>query len=384
MNWPVIGGVRLTAWRMVFLALVAVDAVLFTRASYSAVGLALVLVGWGFIIGFRERRRLMWLVRNRLIVTYVFIAVVPLALILALIFVAGYLVMGQTSAYLIGTALDRRSLEIERASRLLAAESPEDRLSTARQLTATGLLDFEAVVTGDSEFRYPAESRLQMPAAGWNDYTGLVYRHGRHYLMSLVKRGRNQALILRSLTRQDQANLVRGLGTVMLPIPPYEPLEDSKGRVFRVGNEDVNYGAPAGVVTPAYNPLDLELTWLPPIQVAGWDRPNSETLIQAVLVTRPSALFEITSRSDPYGAEGYLYAFYGLAALLGIAWILSIYIGVTMTRRLTGAVHDLYEGTMHIAEGDFVHRIGASGRDQLTSSAVHSTACRNNLVSSSP
>jgi sigma-B regulation protein RsbU (phosphoserine phosphatase) len=361
LNWPTIGGIQLTFSRMVFLALVAVDVTLFATASYSGMALAVVLAVWAFVIGFRERRRLMWMVRNRLIVTYVFIAVVPITLILALIFVAGYLVMGQTSAYMLGTALERRSVEIEKAARLLAAESPDDRLATARQLTGTGMLDFAAIVTGDSDFRYPADTRIEMPPPEWNDYTGLVYKDGQHYLMSFVKRGRNRALILRSLTIQDQANLVRGMGALLLPIPPYEKV----GKVLHVGDEDVNYGDTAGFVTPAYNPLDLELTWLPPVQVAAWERPNSEAPLAAVLITRPSALFGITSGSDPSGAEGYLYIFYGIAASLGLAWIVSIYIGVTMTRRITGAVHDLYEGTRRIAQGDLIHRIPVAGRDQL-------------------
>src|SRR5512146_410625 len=41
------------------------------------------------------RRRLMWRLRNRLIVTYVFIGVIPVALLLVMVFLASYLFGGQ-------------------------------------------------------------------------------------------------------------------------------------------------------------------------------------------------------------------------------------------------------------------------------------------------
>ncbi|HVW10105.1 MAG TPA: SpoIIE family protein phosphatase [Bryobacteraceae bacterium] len=364
MNWPTIGGMKITAWRMVFLALVAVDVLLFALGAGS-LGLTAVLAVWAVTIAFRERSRLIWKVRNRLIVTYMFIAVVPITLILAMIFVAGYLLMGQMASYLVSAAIDRRNQEVEKAARLLAAELPEDRLSTARHLTATGIPDFQVLVTGDSVFRYPANSTLDMPPRGWADYTGIIYKDGNHYLMSLATRGHNKALILRSLTLEDQANLVRGLGSIKLPVPPHEKVETKTGKPVRVG--DVYFGdSSAGLLPPPQSVIDMELTWLPLVRIASWDRPNSEMVTPAILITRPSALFGIITQTEIGSSlEGILTAFYVVAALLGIAWIVSIYIGISMTRRITGAVHNLYEGTTHIGQGDLVHRIPAKGRDQL-------------------
>jgi sigma-B regulation protein RsbU (phosphoserine phosphatase) len=100
------------------------------------------------------------------------------------------------------------------------------------------------------------------------------------------------------------------------------------------------------------------------VQIAAWARPNSQIPLPGILTTRPSALYAVIS-GTAIGADLALYAFYIVAALLGVAWIVSIYIGVSMTRRLTGAVHNLYEGTTRIAQGDLVHRIPVAGRDQL-------------------
>src|ERR1019366_4714017 len=78
-----------------------------------------VYAGWRLIQLLFERTRLIWHLRNRLIVAYVFIAVVPITLILALVFVAGYLLTGQISAYLLGSAIDRQDIVIDTAATLL-------------------------------------------------------------------------------------------------------------------------------------------------------------------------------------------------------------------------------------------------------------------------
>ncbi len=57
-----------------------------------AVCAALMLLRW-------VRHRLMWRLRNRLIVTYVFIGVIPIVLLLMMGLLAGYLFAGQFATY---------------------------------------------------------------------------------------------------------------------------------------------------------------------------------------------------------------------------------------------------------------------------------------------
>jgi sigma-B regulation protein RsbU (phosphoserine phosphatase) len=45
--------------------------------------------------------------------------------------------------------------------------------------------------------------------------------------------------------------------------------------------------------------------------------------------------------------------------------LVSLWAGVKLTRAITGAVHELYEGTQHVREGDFSYRIPVVGADQL-------------------
>ena len=58
-------------------------------------------VGWG-------ARHAIWRLRNRLLVTYLFIAVVPLVLVAALAELGGLSLVNQFAVFLVTSALDRR------------------------------------------------------------------------------------------------------------------------------------------------------------------------------------------------------------------------------------------------------------------------------------
>jgi sigma-B regulation protein RsbU (phosphoserine phosphatase) len=58
-------------------------------------------------------------------------------------------------------------------------------------------------------------------------------------------------------------------------------------------------------------------------------------------------------------------AFLVIVSLFLIVELVSLVIGVSISRTITSAVHELYVGTRRIKEGDFSHRIPVRGNDQL-------------------
>src|SRR6185503_2191102 len=58
---------------------------------------------------FRLFRRTVWRLRNRLILAYVFIGVVPITLILVMVGLGMYILMGQVATYLMTAELNRRN-----------------------------------------------------------------------------------------------------------------------------------------------------------------------------------------------------------------------------------------------------------------------------------
>ena len=64
----------------------------------------------------------MWRLRNRLIVTYVFIGVIPIVLLVAMVLFAAYLFAGQFATYIALSDLESRIAAFTAANDALAAQ----------------------------------------------------------------------------------------------------------------------------------------------------------------------------------------------------------------------------------------------------------------------
>src|ERR1700722_11092945 len=88
----------------------------------------------GLWVAIRLLRKAVWRLRNRLIVTYVFIAVVPIILIAALASIGGYLLINQLAIYLVTSELDRRIESLDTAADSIVRTSPADRPQVIRRM----------------------------------------------------------------------------------------------------------------------------------------------------------------------------------------------------------------------------------------------------------
>jgi len=182
------------AW--VFFALVAVYAALEFFTPGGAAWLLVVLVPWGAVLGFGLIRRILrqtiWRLRNRLIVTYVFIAVVPIVLIVALAAVGTWIVVGQVAVYMVNAQLQRRVASLAAPARLISEANAQDRAALIEHLApaigavTTGL---EVLVTGKQTLRFPATSTIEGPPAGVTDFSGYAFRNGVYYCAAVASNG---------------------------------------------------------------------------------------------------------------------------------------------------------------------------------------------------
>ena len=105
---------RLGRIEKVFLVLMAIWALLYftglAQKFQTLTAMAAIVMGVVAIIkiGRMAMRNLIWRLRNRLIVAYLFIAVVPIVLILALMLVTSYALIGQMAVYLVNRELENR------------------------------------------------------------------------------------------------------------------------------------------------------------------------------------------------------------------------------------------------------------------------------------
>src|SRR5262249_47215199 len=72
------------------------------------------------------RTRLMWRLRNRLLVTYVFIGVIPVVLVVTMALLAGFLFAGQFATYLATTDLGAELTRLETLNAAVAADLGSD------------------------------------------------------------------------------------------------------------------------------------------------------------------------------------------------------------------------------------------------------------------
>jgi sigma-B regulation protein RsbU (phosphoserine phosphatase) len=96
--------------------------------------LLIVLGAWIFLRLTRiALRKAIWRLRNRLLVTYVLIAVVPILLILTLAGLGTYLLAGQVAVYLVRSELDRRVASMQAATDIVIRSTPATRAETMRR-----------------------------------------------------------------------------------------------------------------------------------------------------------------------------------------------------------------------------------------------------------
>jgi sigma-B regulation protein RsbU (phosphoserine phosphatase) len=114
-------------------------------------------------------------------------------------------------------------------------------------------------------------------------------------------------------------------------------------------------------VPPAMNALDFGVSFLYPEFVPSWEHPQGplQKLI-FVVDTRYSAVLGIVFGQKADWSELAMTFLMTLTTIFLIVEMVSLWAGVKLTRAITGAVHELYEGTRHVREGDFLsHSVGA-------------------------
>jgi phosphoserine phosphatase RsbU/P len=311
----------------------------------------------------RVARRAIWRLRNRLIVAYLFIAVVPIVLLLALVIFAGKGIIGQVAVYLVDTELSRRERLLQSEVSSLARLPPDNSESYLRRFTMRGpqLPSTELVLKGEKEIRYPADSKLEVPevwrAGGDRHFSGLIVRQDGEkanlYVWAFAEHGGNTAVAVAPITHELLAGLVPHLG-------------------------DVNYTPVMGHIQKSQVPapsnlFDFGITgWLFPVTVPTWESPEGYRELYLTVDTRLSAVLSILfgqkntgfNRNLSWG-EVALAVFLLVAILFLLLELISLVAGIQLSRSITGAVHELYEGTLHVKKYDFLYRVPVKGSDQL-------------------
>jgi sigma-B regulation protein RsbU (phosphoserine phosphatase) len=387
---------RLSRLDLVALVLFVVGAVLYLiggsgelsfikfLGAIAAVYLCIRMIGWW-------RTKLLWRLRDRLIVAYLFIALVPVLLVLALAIFSGMILYTQLGGYLLYVDLQHRVQTISEGAEQIATSlntvSPGISPAVAEQIVA----DQEHAVY-DREFpglviEFADDPRLLHSVAGpgAQRFAGLLQQGDRLSLVGLraveTPRGLRVVTLRIPVTPEFLATLAPDLGVVHLEI--LERYDSARSGAVLYPFGEVKYSA-VRKITARNRTLQPSAMWVDPVvngvskfeavylsephegqaraEAAGVQKPWP---VVASFNARPSRL-----NARIFSSIGELGVIYLLPFILVVVALLlieaaALFTGVVMTRRITTAVDDLYSATRYIRSGDFTHRIRVDRPDQL-------------------
>jgi sigma-B regulation protein RsbU (phosphoserine phosphatase) len=356
-------------------------------------GLAIVLLG---ITAYRWlRAQLLWRLRNRLIVTYVFIGVIPVFLLVVISLITLYLLAWQFAGFIVSSDITTHLRSMEGANRAIAHH-----LST--QLSDGGRLDAEAL--GRARPHRPEWSRRQVCAwyrsqpkpvcarpelAGFafpsfitGDFGDVVRDHGTLYLRTAAVLGAEPESLRVVLSEPLDKNFVEKIAADLGRIAVYgtenrtansarsTPQSASKPHLAFEAGRQLEQTFSAGAIPPESSALDRQIGFPIPLQVVDWATGERQRAgAYAEVETRPSVLYAKLFAALGDFAKGLEYILLSIAIVLAIIELLALLVGTKLTRSITSAVDQLYEATKHINRGDFSHRIPVRSSDQLATLA---------------
>ncbi|MGE0040467.1 MAG: PP2C family protein-serine/threonine phosphatase [Vicinamibacterales bacterium] len=361
------------------------------------------------------RRRLLWRVRRKLILSYVFVGLVPSLLIVTFFLLAGLLLFFNVSSYLvqsrIRTLADQASfvaqstmLEVQRAPSSVALDEALER----RQAGAAERYPFLSVavvpvkgLTCPPAPGQPARvsrainGRLPLVAGPWQHLPApaalpdWITCDGFAGLLAYDVRGAGEGatadptrLVMRAVVVPEVASPEWAV-VVDLPVTVgiEERLREETG--IRLGEVTALPFAGGAVRLPAGRPVEdrphladaSDTTFWAPQWVAfldyfDWESGASSNATVAIRIN----VWEIYDRistisSTQVGSMTFGQLLLAVLALVGTLFLIiqgvALVIGFVLARQITGAVHDLFTGTQHLRNRDFTHQIPVRARDQL-------------------
>jgi len=347
-----------------------------------------------FILAFRWiKARVLWRLRNRLIVTYVFIGVIPVVMLVALAAGSFYLFAGQFATFIVTTGLNSELSSLAAANstiaRHLAAELQREPAAWTGSLGSLHQTDKhwahrqicvwlnQKMALNNSEIPAPV-----LPPYVKGPFRGVVRDHDKLFLRLLetlpVSQG-NLTVISSEPVDQLLDSLAANLGEITLyeglslhkvdrsdPGPvrgTQTPAGDNKKVVLDTSKAKLTFSA--GSIPPATRTLDRDVLFVTSVPVTDWETGETANPIGITVQTRISKLYERLFAAQGDFAPSVEFFLLFAVIVFAIIELVAIWIGTQLTRTVTGAVAQLYDGTMHVNRGDFRHRIPVRSNDQV-------------------
>ena len=351
------------------------------------------------------RTQLLWRVRRKLIISYLFIGVVPAILIVTFFALSALLLFANLSSFLIRASLTDLADEARSVARIAAIEiesrdgAPAVREALARRADATGdeFPGISLAVVPVAPSRCP-QPRATRGVAGPPRATAGAWTHGPApgFLPAWVPCAGFSGVLARETAARSGSDgraeiFVRAVvfaehdpGIAVVADVPVAGVV--KARIERATGILIG---PASVVALTQLPVQGQAA-VPAVEQAGaaqagrgwqfpWvalldhvDWPTGDTAPLTLNIgLSVQAIYQRLSASQASlgGPRSYgdllLVILLIISGLFLIIEVGALVMGLALARSITGAVHELFEGTERVRQGDFGHRIPVLANDQL-------------------
>ncbi len=361
-------------------------------STLATVGLVISLSYFIWRLVLLTKRRLLWRVRRKLILSYIFIGVVPALLIVAFALVSASGVSMNVSAYLFRDGYD----EIVDRARLISHAAAAD-IGRSPQSAK----DIVERAYHNVRQSYPSASVLFQPAAGRPESAAQAgqWHHVRppvqmpDWLRPRPDGFTGAVAVLRDAGAPEPQLIVRSVapargesgeaGLVIVDVPiDDEILEELRetagvrgGAIWLTAPD----GAPADAIQiradgTAADRGGLFRSSRTFIDCRVWQTGQVRRAEIALSYRLGEVYQKVASRAQPLaisgqgwesGVEGFLLLLGVVAVLFLIIQIAALVMGLALARSITSSIHELFTGTERVRQGDFGHRIDISTKDQL-------------------
>jgi sigma-B regulation protein RsbU (phosphoserine phosphatase) len=340
----------------------------------SAGYLAFRLIAWG-------RSRLLWSLRNRLIVAGLFLALAPVLLLVTLAALAGQILYSQLGGYILYEDLHSRlgrmadsAASLAAAEKTLPASIPDKVVEEA--LDAQIRVAYSKDLPG-LKIDFHADPKRLVRIAGPNakEFTGIVQTGGVMHLIAMREvespRGRDVIELSLRVTPDFLEAVAPDLGPIQVTalqkaaegdVNNTVPLAGTRYRfIERISTRHRKLQAANYWFDPTIEGFSkLDATYLEQGEMAGERQP-----VFAAFTARPSVLNGRIFSSLGEFSGSRVFGFELIAALLLLAQVVAVVTGIVLTRAITGTVDQLYNATQQVREGDLTHTVKIERRDQL-------------------
>jgi sigma-B regulation protein RsbU (phosphoserine phosphatase) len=357
------------------------------------------------------RRRLLWRVRRKLIISYLFVGLIPALLIIGFFLLGGYLLFVNVSSYMLQTHLRDLGERVRSAAQVTALEvqgSPENQwnavLARRRSLltndsaavsialvpvtTPCGQPGLRSEQTAQSLAAVPhsagpwphLDPPVMLPAwIGCEGHSGLFVAGAPAAAgapepielfvraVALPPRLPGQAVVVDVPIDASAKARLRADTSLILNRTEVSG-DDPRIQLGRASPPDADPPVDAAPGSGAV-PSGFQQAAVSFLEYRDWSTGQTGTVQASMTVSIAQIYARLTVGRDSASGLSLSQAFVFVLIAVGVLFlfiqVLAIAMGLALAKSITGSVHELFTGTVKVQQGDFTHRIAVRAPDQL-------------------